>query len=236
MTPEIDVGGVTTAGVFQGYASAGMVRAQHRPLNDKAEAASAGGAPISQPIPRMAITRPSRPESWPSNYAVEPADDRRRPHRHRNLPQDLPGQTVVAGVSASDAKMVAGGAIYADECSASPRAGWQGRPLSFSVAGRIAERPLRRSDEPHSRPHRRRAALRLVGEPTGPGMPSFAWEVERRSGRRGLDSTFATLAPAGRGIPAGRTSSRAHRDGVHGALDWDAATDLKQDHQRQRTP
>ena len=54
-------------------------------------------------------------------------------------------------------EMTAGGAIYADACSACHGRDGKGVPYLFPLAGRIAERPFRRSDEPHSRPARGRA-------------------------------------------------------------------------------
>ena len=103
--------------------------------------------------------------------------------------KDLPGQTSSppAAVSASDPRMIAGGAIYADECSACHRHGRERRPLSFPVAGRIAERPFRRSGEPHSRPDRRRAQRGDRRRADRSGHAVIRMEAERRSGRRGLD-------------------------------------------------
>jgi mono/diheme cytochrome c family protein len=93
--------------------------------------------------------------------------------------KDLPGQTAApaAAISASDPKMVAGGAIYADECSACHGPDGKGVPYLFpSLAGS----PNVRSSDPAS-------LIRIViegarsvataGEPTGPGMPTFAWKL-----------------------------------------------------------
>ena len=137
--------------------------------------------------------------------------------------KDQPGQTASppAAVSASDPKMVAGGAIYVDECTACHGHGWERRPLSFPVAGRIAERPLRRSGEPHSCPHRRRAQRCDRRRADRSGHAVIRMEAERRSGRRGLDlhSQLLGRLRAGRGPPTGRTSSGPRRDGVHGTLE-----------------
>jgi mono/diheme cytochrome c family protein len=91
----------------------------------------------------------------------------------------LPGQTASppAGVSASDPKMVAGEAIYADECSACHGLDGKGVPYLFpSLAGS----PNVRSADPASLIRVVIEGARSVataGEPTGPGMPSFAWKL-----------------------------------------------------------
>ena len=93
--------------------------------------------------------------------------------------KDLPGQTPSpsAVVSASDPKMVAGGAIYADECSACHGMDGKGVPYLFpSLAGS----PNVRSADPTSLIRVLIEGARSVataGEPTGPGMPSFAWKL-----------------------------------------------------------
>jgi mono/diheme cytochrome c family protein len=93
--------------------------------------------------------------------------------------KDLPGQTASpsAAVSASDPKMVAGGAIYVDECSACHGMDGKGVPYLFpSLAGS----PNVRSADPASLIHVLIEGARSVataGEPTGPGMPSFAWKL-----------------------------------------------------------
>ena len=91
----------------------------------------------------------------------------------------LPGQTASppAGVSASDPKMVAGEAIYADACSACHGLDGKGVPYLFpSLAGS----PNVRSADPASLIRVVIEGARSVataGEPTGPGMPSFAWKL-----------------------------------------------------------
>jgi mono/diheme cytochrome c family protein len=91
----------------------------------------------------------------------------------------LPGQTpsLPAGISASDPKMVAGEAIYADECSACHGLDGKGVPYLFpSLAGS----PNVRSADPASLIRVVIEGARSVataGEPTGPGMPSFAWKL-----------------------------------------------------------
>jgi mono/diheme cytochrome c family protein len=93
--------------------------------------------------------------------------------------KDLPGQTASppAAVSASDPKMVAGGAIYLDQCTACHGADGKGVPYLFpSLAGS----PNVRSADPASLVRVVIEGARSVGtapEPTSPGMPSFAWKL-----------------------------------------------------------
>jgi mono/diheme cytochrome c family protein len=91
----------------------------------------------------------------------------------------LPDQTAatVAAIPASDPKMVAGEAIYADECSACHGPDGKGVPYLFpSLAGSSNVR----SADPISLIRVVIEGARSVataGEPTGPGMPSFAWKL-----------------------------------------------------------
>jgi mono/diheme cytochrome c family protein len=93
--------------------------------------------------------------------------------------KDLPGQTAAraAAISASDPKMVAGEAIYADACSACHGPDGKGVPYLFpSLAGSSNVR----STDPASLIRVVVEGARSVataGEPTGPGMPSFAWKL-----------------------------------------------------------
>jgi mono/diheme cytochrome c family protein len=94
--------------------------------------------------------------------------------------KDLPGQTSSpspAAVSASDPRMIAGGAIYLDECTACHGTDGKGVPFLFpSLAGS----PNVRSIDPASLIRVVIEGARSVataGEPTGPGMPSFAWKL-----------------------------------------------------------
>jgi mono/diheme cytochrome c family protein len=93
--------------------------------------------------------------------------------------KDLPGQAAAppAAVSASDPKMVAGAAIYADACSACHGMDGKGVPFLFPS---LAESPNVRSADPASLIRVLVEGARSVataGEPTGPGMPSFAWKL-----------------------------------------------------------
>jgi mono/diheme cytochrome c family protein len=93
--------------------------------------------------------------------------------------KDLPGQTAPSPtpVSSSDPAMVAGSAIYADNCSACHGMDGKGVPYLFpSLAGS----PNVRSADPASLIRVLIEGARSVataGEPTGPGMPSFAWKL-----------------------------------------------------------
>ena len=93
--------------------------------------------------------------------------------------KDLPGQTAApaAAISASDPKMVAGEAIYADECSACHGLDGKGVPYLFPSLARSSNV---RSTDPTSLVRVVIEGARSVataGEPTGPGMPSFAWKL-----------------------------------------------------------
>ena len=132
--------------------------------------------------------------------------------------KDLPGQTASppAAVSASDPRMVAGGAIYLDECTACHGMDGRGVPYLFpSLAGS----PNVRSVDPASLIRVVIEGARSVAtreEPTGPGMPSFAWKLNDDQAAAVLTyirNSWGASAPAvdpGRG----RASSRPRRDGV----------------------
>jgi mono/diheme cytochrome c family protein len=93
--------------------------------------------------------------------------------------KDQPGQTASQppAVSASDPRMAAGGAIYVDECTACHGPDGKGVPYLFpSLAGS----PNVRSADPASLIRVLIEGARSVataGEPTDPGMPSFAWKL-----------------------------------------------------------
>jgi mono/diheme cytochrome c family protein len=93
--------------------------------------------------------------------------------------KDLPGQTNAPppATSAPEPTMTAGGAIYADQCSACHGPDGKGVPYLFpSLAGS----PNVRSADPTSLMRVLLEGARSVataGEPTGPGMPSFAWKL-----------------------------------------------------------
>jgi mono/diheme cytochrome c family protein len=92
----------------------------------------------------------------------------------------LPGQTSSpppAAISNSDPRMIAGGAIYLDECTACHGMDGKGVPFLFpSLAGS----PNVRSIDPASLIRVVIEGARSVAtheEPTSPGMPSFAWKL-----------------------------------------------------------
>jgi mono/diheme cytochrome c family protein len=93
--------------------------------------------------------------------------------------KSLPGETGAAATAASapEPAMAAGGAIYADECSACHGPDGKGVPYLFpSLTGS----PNVRSVDPASLIRVVLEGARSVataGEPTGPGMPSFAWKL-----------------------------------------------------------
>jgi mono/diheme cytochrome c family protein len=93
--------------------------------------------------------------------------------------KDLPGQTSSSRdtASASGPIVAAGGAIYADECSACHGMDGKGVPYLFpSLAGSSNVRSI----DPASLIRVVIEGARSVataGEPTGPGMPSFAWKL-----------------------------------------------------------
>ncbi len=91
----------------------------------------------------------------------------------------LPGQapSPPAPLSATDPRMAAGEAIYADACSACHGMDGKGVPLLFPS---LAASPNVRSSDPASLIRVLIEGARSVataGEPTGPGMPSFAWKL-----------------------------------------------------------
>ena len=93
--------------------------------------------------------------------------------------KDLPGQasSPPAPVSASDPAMVAGSAIYSDECSACHGADGKGVPYLFPS---LASSSNVRSADPASLIRvllEGARSLATAGEPTSPGMPSFAWKL-----------------------------------------------------------
>jgi mono/diheme cytochrome c family protein len=93
--------------------------------------------------------------------------------------KSLPGEAgaAPAAASAPEPTMAAGGAIYADECSACHGPDGKGVPYLFpSLAGS----PNVRSVDPASLIRVVLEGARSVataGEPTGSGMPSFAWKL-----------------------------------------------------------
>lgn len=82
-----------------------------------------------------------------------------------------------APIAASDGRMVAGAAIYADRCSACHVSKGEGVPTLFP---RLASAPLVNSTDPTSLIRVVLAGSKAGGThmaPTGPNMPSFAWNL-----------------------------------------------------------
>jgi mono/diheme cytochrome c family protein len=85
---------------------------------------------------------------------------------------------VPAPLGASDPRMVAGGAIYRDQCSACHGLDGRGTPLLFPS---LADSPLVRAQDPASLVRVVLRGARSVGtavEPTAPGMPSYGAQLD----------------------------------------------------------
>lgn len=93
--------------------------------------------------------------------------------------KSLPGQKRDAATVASDnPMMIAGGAIYHDQCSACHSLNGQGVPSLFPS---LAESSVARSDDPATSIRVILRGSRSVAtdrEPTSPGMPSFNWKLD----------------------------------------------------------
>jgi mono/diheme cytochrome c family protein len=92
--------------------------------------------------------------------------------------KSLPGQERDATtVAANDPMMVAGSAIYRDQCSACHALDGHGVPHLFPS---LADSSITRSDDPATLVRMILRGSRSVAtekEPTSPGMPSFAWQL-----------------------------------------------------------
>ena len=92
--------------------------------------------------------------------------------------KDQPGHSAKpAPVSKENPQMVAGEAIYRDQCAACHQIDGKGVPSLFPA---LANSSIVRSDDPTSLLHLVLRGSRSVAtddEPTGPGMPSFAWQL-----------------------------------------------------------
>jgi mono/diheme cytochrome c family protein len=92
--------------------------------------------------------------------------------------KSLPGQgTAPAPVSGSAPEMKAGGAIYRDQCSACHGLDGKGIDRLFPA---VASSSLARADDPTSVIRIVLRGARSVAtekEPTGPGMPSYGWQL-----------------------------------------------------------
>jgi mono/diheme cytochrome c family protein len=178
-TPKTALGGDETPRAFQGYALQGWFAPNITNDNER----GLGGWSIADIVaylknghnPTTASTGIMAEEITLSSSQMTDADLT----AIATYLKDLPGQTASppATVSASDPKMIAGGAIYVDECSACHGMDGKGVPYLFpSLAGS----PNVRSVDPASLIRVVIEGARSVattGEPTGPGMPSFAWKL-----------------------------------------------------------
>ncbi len=92
--------------------------------------------------------------------------------------KSLPGQShSTSPIASSDPTMTAGAAIYVDECSACHAGDGKGVDYLFPA---LAGSPNVHSDDPTSLIRVVLEAARSVAtpsQPTGPGMPSFAWKL-----------------------------------------------------------
>ncbi|MBV8797189.1 MAG: c-type cytochrome, partial [Hyphomicrobiales bacterium] len=179
-TPKTRLGGDDRARVFQGYALQGWFAPNITDDNER----GLGGWSIADIVAYLkaghnaasAATGIMGEEITLSSSQMTDADLT----AIATYLKDLPGQTSSpppAALPASDPRMIAGGAIYLDECTACHGADGKGVPFLFpSVAGS----PNVRSTDPASLIHVVIEGARSVAtheEPTGPGMPSFAWKL-----------------------------------------------------------
>lgn len=92
--------------------------------------------------------------------------------------KSLPGRNDdQKAIAADDPRMKAGAAIYRDQCSACHQIDGKGVPYLFPS---LADSSQARSDDPATIVRIILQGARSVatkGEPTGPGMPSFAWQL-----------------------------------------------------------
>ncbi len=217
-TPKTQLGGDDRARAFQGYALQGWFAPNITNDNER----GLGGWSVADIVaylknghnPTTASTGIMAEEITLSSSHMTDADLT----AIATYLKDLPGQTASppAAMSASDPKMVAGERDLCRRMFGLPWARWEGRALSFPVAGRIVERPFHRSGQPHSRGHRRRAQRCDRRRADRSGHAVIRMEAERRSGRRGLDlhSQLLGRLRACRRRAAGRARPRAGLDGV----------------------
>lgn len=92
--------------------------------------------------------------------------------------KSLPGRDdAPAALHADDPVMVAGGAIYRDQCSACHMIDGKGVPSLFPS---LAESSVKGSDDPTTMIRivlRGARSAATASEPTSPGMPSFGWQL-----------------------------------------------------------
>ena len=113
-------------------------------------------------------------------HAVELEDDRQRPQGDRDLSEVDAGRRdrFPPPLPADDPAMVAGAAIYRDQCSACHGLDGKGVPKLFPS---LAESSMVRSDDPTTLIRivlRGARSVATTAEPTAPGMPSFGWQLD----------------------------------------------------------
>ena len=178
-TPKTRLGGDDLAHALQGYALQGWFAPNITNDNDR----GLGGWSVSDIVaylktghnPATASTGIMAEEISLSSSHMTDADLK----AIATYLKDLPGQasSPPAPVSASDPTMVAGTAIYSDECSACHGADGKGVAYLFPS---LASSSNVRSADPASLIRVLLEGARSVataGEPTSPGMPSFAWKL-----------------------------------------------------------
>jgi mono/diheme cytochrome c family protein len=178
-TPKTTLGGDDTAHALQGYALQGWFAPNITNDNER----GLGGWSVADIVsylktghnPSTASTGIMAEEITLSSSQMTDADLA----AIATYLKSLPGETgaAAAAASAPEPAMAAGGAIYADECSACHGLDGKGVPYLFpSLTGS----PNVRSVDPASLIRVVLEGARSVataGEPTGPGMPSFAWKL-----------------------------------------------------------
>lgn len=132
--------------------------------------------------------------------------------------KSLPGQQGPQGrVASRDPAMVAGQAIYRDQCSACHGLDGKGIPQLFPA---LAEAPAVRSTDPASLIRVILRGARSVAtreQPTAPGMPSFSWQLnddQVAAVVTYIRNAWSTTAPAvsGNQVREARTSLRDRPD------------------------
>jgi mono/diheme cytochrome c family protein len=132
--------------------------------------------------------------------------------------KSLPGrQDNPAPVGNGDAMMVAGQAIYRDQCAACHMIDGKGVPQLFPS---LAEAPSVRSDDPSSliRVILRGARTVTTGaEPTGPGMPSYGWQLNDEQVAAVATYVRNAWKPAASAVSA--STVKQARDDLHARAD-----------------
>ena len=178
-TPKTTLGGDDLKHAFQGYALQGWFAPNITNDNES----GIGGWSVADVVSYLkaghnavtAATGIMAEEVSLSSSQMTDADLKAIASYLKDLPSQ--GSSSHSAISASDPTMVAGGAIYVDECSACHGKDGKGVPFLFpSLAGS----PNVRSADPTSLVRvvfEGARSIATAGEPTGPGMPWFAWKL-----------------------------------------------------------